>query len=83
MPKNYFCTMIRTIIIPTQTNISLSIPDHYIGKPIEVTFLALEELEQKPAKKTMADFWGVISDKTAEALHRQVEQSRNEWDSNI
>lgn len=71
--------MVRTVITPTNTNISLSIPQDYVGKPIEITFLALEELEQKFEKKTMADFWGVISDETAEVLHKQVEQSRNEW----
>lgn len=70
--------MVRTVITPTNTNITLSIPDDYIGKPIEITFLALEELELELPKKTMADFWGVISDQTAEALHQQVEQSRNE-----
>ncbi|MBE7173937.1 MAG: hypothetical protein INR73_25410 [Williamsia sp.] len=43
--------MARTIITPTQSNIVLSIPEDYVGKPIEVTFLALEELEPKPAKK--------------------------------
>lgn len=75
--------MIRTVIIPTNTNINLSIPQDYVGKPIEVTFLALEELEQKPAKKTMADFWGIMSDETAKVLHKQVEQSRNEWNNNI
>ncbi len=75
--------MIRTVIIPTNTNINLSIPEDYVGKSIEVTFLALEELEQKPAKKTMSDFWGIISDETAEALHKQVEQSRHEWNNNI
>ena len=71
--------MVRTVIIPTNTNISISIPKDYIGKSIEVTLLSLEELEQKPGKKTMADFWGVISDETAEVLHQQVEESRNEW----
>ncbi len=74
--------MVRTVIIPTNTNINLSIPEDYVGKSIEVTFLALEELEQKPAKKTMADFWGIISDETAEALHKQVEQNRDEWNKN-
>lgn len=71
--------MVRTVITPTNTNINLSIPKDYVGKPIEITFLALEELEQKPGKKTMVDFWGVISDQTAELLHQHVEQSRNEW----
>lgn len=75
--------MIRTVIIPTNTNINLSVPEDYVGKAIEVTFFALDEMEQRPAKKTMSDFWGVISDETAKILHQQVEESRNEWNSNI
>lgn len=75
--------MVRTVITPTNTNISLSIPKDYVGKPIEITFLALEELQQKAGNKTMSDFWGIISDETAQVLHQQVEQSRNEWDNNI
>ncbi len=75
--------MIRTVIIPTAININLSVPENYIGKAIEVTFSALDEVEQKPAKKTMADFWGVISDETAKILHQQVEESRTEWNNNI
>ena len=75
--------MIRTVITPANTNINLSIPEDYVGRAIEVTFLALDELKQKPAKKTMADFWGVISDETAKTLYLQVEESRNEWDNNI
>lgn len=75
--------MVRTVITPTETTISLSIPQEYVGKPIEITFHELHETGQKEAKKTMADFWGVISDETAETLHFQVEQNRNGWDSNI
>lgn len=75
--------MIRTIITPADTNINLSVLEDYVGKPIEVTFLALDELQQKPAKKTMADFWGVISNETAKTLHQQAEESRNEWNNNI
>lgn len=75
--------MVRTVITPTDINITLSIPEDYVGKPIEITFLALEELEPKSPKKTMADFWGVISDQTAQTLHQQVEQSRSEWYNSI
>lgn len=75
--------MIRTVIIPTNTTVNLSVPEDYVGKPIEVTFLALDELERRPAKKAMSDFWGVISDETAKTLHQQVEESRNEWNNNI
>lgn len=76
--------MVRTVIIPAGTDIHLSIPKDYVGKEIEVTCLALDELEQgQPGKKTMADFWGVISDKTAGILHEQVQQSRDEWNRSI
>lgn len=69
--------MVRTIITPTDTHINLLIPNGYVGKPIEITFLALEELEQKHARKPMADFWGTISDETAHKMHEQLEQSRS------
>lgn len=71
--------MVRTVIIPKSTNINLAIPKEYVGKPIEVTCLAIEELEINDTKTTMAKFWNVISDETAEVLYQEVEQSRNEW----
>jgi hypothetical protein len=42
--------MVRTILRPEHTDIRLSIPETYVGKPIEVTFLALNELERQPEK---------------------------------
>ncbi len=76
--------MVRTIITPTNTDVHMQINKEYIGKPIEITYLALEELEQKPVnKKTMADFWGILSDETAEDMRAQVKQSRNEWEERL
>ena len=76
--------MVRTIIIPANADVHISIQKEYIGKPIEITYVALEELEHKPvSKKTMADFWGILSDKTAEDLQEQVKQSRNEWEDSL
>jgi hypothetical protein len=76
--------MVRTIITPENTHIRLDIPKEYVGKEIEVTFLALDELvKDKPNKLTMADFWGIISDDTAQLLHKNAEQSRNEWERDI
>lgn len=71
--------MVRTVITPTNTNIHLSIPKEYIGKRIEVTFLSLDELEQNTHKKTMGDFWEIISDETAKILHEDVKKNRKEW----
>ncbi len=76
--------MVRTIITPTDTDVLLHINKEYIGKPIEITYLALDELEQKPvSKKTMADFWGVLSDETAEDMREEVKQSRKDWEERL
>jgi hypothetical protein len=70
--------MVRTIITPENTNIMLSIPDTYVGKRIEVTFLALDELMQPP-KKTLGDFWGVLSEEDGLLLKEQTQRAREEW----
>lgn len=76
--------MVRTIITPSDTDIHLSIAKEYVGKTLEVTYLALEELEPKNTpKKTMADFWNTISDETAGKLHDNVKKMRNEWERDI
>ena len=71
--------MLRTIITPTETNISLSIPQEYVGKTIEVTLLSIEDKPTEPGERKMGDFWGVLSDETADTLQQQVDQSRNGW----
>jgi hypothetical protein len=71
--------MVRTIIIPKNTDVQFTIPKEYVGKEIEITILALDQLAaSKPINLTMADFWNTMSDDTAKILHKDVEQSRNE-----
>jgi hypothetical protein len=70
--------MIRTIITPEHTDIHLSIPETYVGKTIEITFLALDELEQQP-KKTLGDFWGLLSNEEYLQLKDHTQQARKEW----
>jgi hypothetical protein len=78
--------MIRTVITPTTSNfnITLDFPESYLGKEIEIIAFQKEEglIKEKP-KKSMADFWGSISDETAAELHKEVEQSRNEWEDRV
>ena len=74
--------MMRTILIPEHTDIRLTIPEAYIGKPVEVTFLALEELERQPGK-TMNDFFGLLSGDAYSLLKEHTEQARREWDRNF
>ncbi|MEQ1732788.1 MAG: hypothetical protein ABL940_03895 [Bacteroidia bacterium] len=69
--------MIKTTITPENNSYNLIIPNNYIGKKIEILFYALDELiEEQPAKKTMADFWGKLSDATANDLHKKTTEGR-------
>lgn len=72
--------MLRTILTPGNTHIELDIPAEYVGKRVEITFLPLDDMENKT---TMADFWGILSDKTAKELHAHIDKSREEWDRDI
>ena len=45
------------------------------------TILTLED-SSKPVK-TMADFWGILSDETANELRVQINKSRKEWERDI
>lgn len=75
--------MVRTIVIPDGAHIELEIPPNYIGKKVEVSLLLLEEIDSDVPKKKMSDFWGILSDKTANELHEEVNKSRGEWERDI
>ncbi len=78
--------MIKTITIPKKNTYNLSIPDNYIGKKVEILMYALDEVAEEKTtipKKTMADFWGTISDDTAAELHKSVEESKNSWEERL
>ena len=75
--------MVRTVIIPENTHIQLDIPEEYVGKQIEITYLALDEFDAKPKKTRLGDFFGTISNETAEKLRQHVKEVRSEWDRDI
>ncbi len=76
--------MIRTIVTPTNTDVHISIPLEYVGKTIEISYLPIDELENKPVRELkMIDFWNTISDATATKLQENVKQMRNEWERDI
>lgn len=74
--------MVRTTLIPDNTHIELDIPAEYVGREIEIIYSALDEMPSGK-KKTMADFLGILSDKSAKKLHAHVKKTRNEWDRGI
>ena len=78
--------MIRTVVIPDNQTIHFDIPKNYVGKKIEVIAFAIDEAQQEQEAlpvNTMAQFWGVMSNATADDLNEQIKISRNEWDKNI
>lgn len=76
--------MIKTTLIPQQTNLNILVPQNYIGKKIEVLLYAVDEiLINAPKNVTMADFWNVISDETAQKLRKNVAETKDEWENDI
>jgi DTW domain-containing protein YfiP len=68
--------MVRTIVTPANTNIQLSVPQDYVGKQVEVTFIALDEFETTKETKTLGDFFGSISEEVYQGLKKHTEQVR-------
>ncbi len=78
--------MTKTVVTPKNGSYNLAIPEEYIGKQIEILLYSLDEVAEErkaPAKKTMADFWGVISDETANKLQQHLKESRDGWEERI
>jgi hypothetical protein len=79
--------MIHTTVTPLNTQVSLTIPEEYIGKKVEVLLYTLEEAEEKKvaptSKNKPSDYAGSLSPKAADEFLKHVEQSRNEWERDI
>jgi len=72
--------MVRTILTPDNTHIELDIPVEYVGKPLEIIYQTLDESTGgEPPKKSMRDFLGILSDKSAEGLREHIKKTRDEW----
>ena len=76
--------MVRTTLIAKNTDIHLVIPQEYVGKTIEITYLALDELESKPApKKKLSELAGKLSAETADAMLKEIEDGRKGWEERL
>lgn len=75
--------MIRTVIIPQQQNISITVPKDYIGKQIEVLLYAVDELiegEKTVKVNNAAKYKGILSKEEGEKFNQYLNQARSEWD---
>lgn len=77
--------MIKTVVIPKDNTLHLSIPNKYVGKEIEVFMYAKDELleDQTANTKNAARFKGLLTNEEADRYHAHLKQARNEWDRDI
>lgn len=82
--------MVRTIVTPEQQNISILVPQDYVGKKIEVLLYALEEIDEKEQpitailpKKKPSDFAGIFTKEEGEKFDKHIQQMRGEWERDI
>ena len=76
--------MIKTVIVPKENTVHLSIPSKYIGKEIEVLLYAKDEVvETTTSVKKPSDFFGTLSEEEGEKFHSYLKQARQEWERDI
>ncbi|QEC74524.1 hypothetical protein [Mucilaginibacter ginsenosidivorax] len=79
--------MIRTILTPENQDLSIHIPESYIGRKIEVLLYAVDELniDETRKKKKSSDFRGKLNltDEQYTDLQNHLKDVRNEWNNDI
>jgi hypothetical protein len=78
--------MIRTIVIPKNTDLHVSIPEEYIGKQIEILVYKTDEINSNRYKTEETRSLRGKLNLTAveqEDLQRHLTEIRNEWNKDI
>ena len=78
--------MIRTVIIPLNTELHLTIPKDYIGKQIEVLLYTTDEVkEEKANKENTRKLRGTLnlSDEQYKDFQQHSKNIRSEWNRDI
>lgn len=77
--------MIRTVLIPKNTDLHLSIPEDYIGKQIEILLYTTDEVKEEKTirNNNAAKYIGIFSKEEGEKFNQHIQQARNEWDRDI
>ena len=72
--------MTSTIIIPSESMVSVPIPPSYIGRQVEVTFALINETNKPRPEIRLSDMVrGVFSKEDAESFIEHTKTMRNEW----
>ncbi len=81
--------MIQTIVTPQKGSLDISVllPDEYIGKQLRVLIYRDEEVDTVTtstiAKKKPSDYFGTLSVEEGDRMHDYVANSRKEWERDI
>jgi len=77
--------MIRTVLIPKNTDLHLSIPKDYIGKQVEVLVYTTDEVKEEKIASNAASLRGKLhlSNEQYKDFHQYLNDSRNEWNRDI
>lgn len=79
--------MIRTVITPDKKNISIDVPERYIGRQIEILLYATDELKEGTVapKPKMSRFRGALrlTEKQRRDLRKHLKDVRDEWERDI
>lgn len=74
--------MIRTLVTPSQQTISLTVPQQYIGKQIEVLMYAVDEPlkeEKASGRGDSSKYKGILSKEEGDKFNEHIQQARDEW----
>ena len=66
--------MVHTTLIPNQAVVELALPNHYVGKKVEVLIYVSDEIENlKSIKKTNASqFKGILNTEEAKSFNQYL-----------
>lgn len=79
--------MIKARVTPHSNTVNLTIPNDYVGKDIEILIYKTDEANSanlsqgRKSDSTMAQFWGVLSDDSANDLQKTVKELREDWEN--
>ena len=75
--------MRRTVITPSENKCVIILPDEYVGKKIEISFLALDEVTLGERDKiALKKYRGIFNfdSKKQEKFNHYLSEMRNEWE---
>ena len=75
--------MVQTSIRPTSKEISIQVPEIFIGKEVKIILFVEQEEDQQIIPRKMSDFKGILTKDEGAQLQEYVKHSREEWERDI